>query len=1244
MAKEYITKNLAFAVLVVVIGLTAITSITNKTTALNIEELTIMPDNVTTNELMTCSWNVTGALGVNVTWLNGSQVYDKKTNTTTQGDLSVPENTVFRGEVWTCQLDAWNETITINSSVNKTIQNSGPSDPILYNSTGQDQGNHTILFEDTYYNFSVQSTDPENDDVDYIISSGSNPFDSFSYETGIIEWTPTASDVGNHTVGFLSKDNQTPAAFSNHELLVVFQVLEVNDPPYFSPALTDQTVYENNCSWNYTVQATDEETPSGPFNFTIISVEPATSTTLNITQISNTTASIEFDPCPAFEDAGVHNVTLSVSEANNHSVNSTSMFELTVISVNHAPNITTTNTTINTSQNLELLLYFNATDLDNDTITFKTTALNCTTTIQNPWNITYSSTQYNFDGNTSFAEAWINFTNPNNLSNNHVICSGWVRVTANDTKQAGYIDLFINVSNVNDPPIINENSSYEENTLNNYNIQNLTAYVGAPFGYRVNASDIDTLTYEGDSLTFSTNDSRIPINPSTGLISLTPNTSMIGNYSFVVFVNDSYNATTNKTGFLMVYNNSAPEFVQEPTNQQAWEDITFNYNINATDEEDCGSTPDCGNITFTISYYNTSPVQSIANITINNITGVLSVTAVQSEIGIYNITVKVTDSYGASVNKSFLLFINNTNDCPYLYPITIPEPVVVGHPVSYIVQASDQDLLLPNSTENLTFYDNTTLFNITKQSNTTALIGFTPNSSDIGNYSIRIWVNDSSNNAGCVEGGPYYRIINLTVYNRTEPPIIQELYVKILENNTVLLNWTDVSSLSYVSINITENLTLFFNHSGWNDEKAYNQLNFTWFFDSTNYSTNYSITKHFNFFSSGNHIMGLVVNDTRLEQDNITIYIHVSNINRAPMLNNSLYNLTGDYAVDPVFEDISYFTGSTNNPRFHDLDNETLTFSVYNNTCEGLATISINGSQLTVTGNALGSCTAVFKATDPYNASVLSNKVFINVTDILPTTTTTTTTGGGGSTRTETVPVPLPEEIEQPKPLELIAPGIVIIYENKTIEIPIYVKNTWGDKIYGISLWAKTNVTSVHTLIKEPHYAVLNVNETKKTYLIVSNYRLGQSFEISVMANVSDPEFEDKGLIVIASLEARSEAEESEILVTFARDLLSGNPECAELNELLEKAQDMISDKNYGNALKLIHGTIEGCRYLVSNKAKIQQPAHIINKYLDVIKKNIKNFFVIAIAFFISSLAIFIAFLLQRKMVKKIGKTVEKEK
>ncbi len=99
----------------------------------------------------------------------------------------------------------------------------------------------------------------------------------------------------------------------------------------------------------------------------------------------------------------------------------------------------------------------------------------------------------------------------------------------------------------------------------------------------------------------------------------------------------------------------------------------------------------------------------------------------------------------------------------------------------------------------------------------------------------------------------------------------------------------------------------------------------------------------------------------------------------------------------------------------------------------------------------------------------------------------------------------------------------------------------------------------------------------------MTGYRLGENFEIEVNATVADPEFQDSSLITFNSIEQRMQGEETEVMVTFARDLLNKNEECQELEELLNEAQTAADNNNYDEAREMLNTVISGCQYLVSN-------------------------------------------------------------
>ena len=70
-----------------------------------------------------------------------------------------------------------------------------------------------------------------------------------------------------------------------------------------------------------------------------------------------------------------------------------------------------------------------------------------------------------------------------------------------------------------------------------------------------------------------------------------------------------------------------------------------------------------------------------------------------------------------------------------------------------------------------------------------------------------------------------------------------------------------------------------------------------------------------------------------------------------------------------------------------------------------------------------------------------------------------------------------------------------------------------------------------------------------------------------------------------------SEGDQLESKISFARDLLSSNPECQELTELLLQAKKELSNNNYVGTAKIVDNVINGCKYLVNNaKKNTEQP------------------------------------------------------
>ena len=281
----------------------------------------------------------------------------------------------------------------------------------------------------------------------------------------------------------------------------------------------------------------------------------------------------------------------------------------------------------------------------------------------------------------------------------------------------------------------------------------------------------------------------------------------------------------------------------------------------------------------------------------------------------------------------------------------------------------------------------------------------------------------------------------------------------------------------------------------------------------------------------------------------------------------------------------------------HNTDNSsTLIFS--STSCAN-ANISFEYNRLNINAYEVGECLVIFSAAHPLNPnlSVSSEMVMINITNvtsnpiIIPVEIPISTSSGGGSSSQPT-PIPLPQEVEVPKPLQILTPKLVTTYQNATIKIPVVINNTWNDSLIGITLEATTNADNVSLYIDKIYIPKLNKGESTEATLYVKNYKSEGHYEIQIFANVTIPDYRDSATIYINSAEMNSEGDELESKISFARDLLSSNPECQELTELLVQAKKELASSNYAGTAKIVDNVINGCKYLMNNaKKNVEKPS-----------------------------------------------------
>ncbi|NJR40948.1 MAG: hypothetical protein HC781_21565 [Leptolyngbyaceae cyanobacterium CSU_1_4] len=164
---------------------------------------------------------------------------------------------------------------------------------------------------------------------------------------------------------------------------------------------------------------------------------------------------------------------------------------------------------------------------------------------------------------------------------------------------------------------------------------------------------------DGDTLTFIL-DAATPLpdgltlNSTTGVIDGIPTNPAVADYTITVIASDGNGGSVTDTFTITVNNsNDAPTVTAPIPNSTATEDIAFTLDTKPSFSDiDVGDT-----LTF-------SATGLPSGLTISASTGVISGTATNAAVGSRNVTVTANDGKGGTVNSTFLLTVENTNDAP----------------------------------------------------------------------------------------------------------------------------------------------------------------------------------------------------------------------------------------------------------------------------------------------------------------------------------------------------------------------------------------------------------------------------------------------------------------------------------------------------------------------------------------------------------------------------------------------------
>jgi hypothetical protein len=235
-----------------------------------------------------------------------------------------------------------------------------------------------------------------------------------------------------------------------------------------------------------------------------------------------------------------------------------------------------------------------------------------------------------------------------------------VVISASDREYTIYQDFSINVTNVNDPPVIRS-------------VPPTTALQGVPYLYQVLADDPD-----GDLLTYSFNGRPIGmiVGPSSGLISWTPSSDQVGYNPVKLEVTDGHGGMTPQSFFVNVVNvNDPPEILSAPPTG-AKQGTPFSYQVQVFD-------PDGDQVRLALL----SPPPGM---TINASSGLVQWVPGQESVGRVTVTVLASDGLGGIAYQTFELSVQDTNDLPVVIG-DIPPVAYQNQPYIAQVRAYDPD-------------------------------------------------------------------------------------------------------------------------------------------------------------------------------------------------------------------------------------------------------------------------------------------------------------------------------------------------------------------------------------------------------------------------------------------------------------------------------------------------------------------------------------------------------------------------
>ncbi|MBS3171592.1 hypothetical protein J4449_03205, partial [Candidatus Woesearchaeota archaeon] len=178
--------------------------------------------------------------------------------------------------------------------------------------------------------------------------------------------------------------------------------------------------------------------------------------------------------------------------------------------------------------------------------------------------------------------------------------------------------------------------------------------------------------------------------------------------------------------------------------------------------------------------------------------------------------------------------------------------------------------------------------------------------------------------------------------------------------------------------------------------------------------------------------------------------------------------------------------------------------------------------------------------------------------------------------------------------IEIIVPSPISMFINDKVVLPIIIRNNKQNVLTNIKLETKSSSEQLITKLKQINIKLLSPGEQITTELEIMSGAVIAEDKYTILLSATTGEGVSDSAEFFVNVADFGAGNRTVILprLQVAKDLFKSNPQCLELSELLNQAEEAISEKKFSKSESLIENAIKGCKDLLSfEPQKIETPA-----------------------------------------------------